>query len=523
MEQQQSSQISIINKESFSLEKTKELEKFFKVNDSIEFIQKVIDDKIKFDMDSLIYMMETNTKRRDFEDPIVKKVSDINATGKYQNMLCLCEDDKELFVAGDIHADLVSLTQILKKTGFYDDYRGINLLFLGDYVDRGKNRLNVINLLITLEFLLSKNIYLLKGNHELFIKDENGVVKSPMMGSENISYFFTFVNMLANHPEYQKSFPKVFIESYAEYFDNLPVIGLLNFEDIKIMAVHGGLPRASMQIDNYYKDDSLNYYLDKATKDFVGMTLPNGFLWSDPYDKAPQGFRNKSNSRYQFNKDQFISFSKIHGIDIMLRAHEALDDGYQSYFDNRLISVFSTGGKDIKGNINENSHYKDVAPNILYIDTKTKEVKSLELFFDNSDMYCEKRITFANIQTSKKNQEFEYVDFISDTTTLNKIPKEQKEVKVLTISDKFNPNLRKTVTLKDKTSFSFKQISHHSDFYGVHKDMDFIINIDTNTITNNSHIKIHIDRYILKMSDSLPFVEGEYRFESGATLYFSLV
>ena len=30
----------------------------------------------------------------------------------------------------------------------------INLLFLGDYVDRGKNRLNVINLLITLELIL---------------------------------------------------------------------------------------------------------------------------------------------------------------------------------------------------------------------------------------------------------------------------------------------------------------------------------------------------------------------------------
>jgi len=288
-------------------------------------VQKTIDDIIKFDMDSLIYMMEVNTSRRDKEDLIVNTIEDVQKTEKYQNLICMMEDEKELFVAGDVHADLISLTQIFKKTGFYADYRNIDLVFLGDYVDRGKNRLNVINLLIVLEFLLPKNIWLLKGNHELYFRDENGMIKSPMKGSENLSYFFTFLNMLSNHEEYKNSFPKHFIESYAKYFDYLPIVGLLNFNKVKIMVVHGGLPRANLYIDNYYEDISLNKYLDKQKKDFIGMTIPNSLLWSDPYDKNPDGFRNSSNSRFQFNKEHFVSFSKQYGIDLLF--FEALSCG----------------------------------------------------------------------------------------------------------------------------------------------------------------------------------------------------
>jgi len=525
LEQQQSEQQSIINKESFTLEDTKELELYFKDNSSIGFIQKIIDDIIKFDMDSLIYMMGINTKRRAKEDPIINKVVDVEKTRKHQNMICMVEDEKELYVAGDVHADLVSLTQIFKKTGFYDDYRNIDLLFLGDYVDRGKNRLNVINLLMNLEFLLPENIWLLKGNHELYFRDNKGIIKSPMQGSENLSYFFTFLNMLSNHEEYKSSFPKHFIESYAEYFDNLPIVGLLNFNEVKIMAVHGGLPRADLHVNNYYEDTSLNKYLDKENKDFIGMTMPNSLLWSDPYDKNPAGFRNTSNSRFQFNKEHFISFSKQYGIDLLLRAHEAQNDGYKTYYDNRLISVFSTGGKDLKGNVNENSHpnYANVTPNILYIDKKNNLIKSFEIFFDDNDMIYETKILFDDIKLNRVDQESSYEDYIKTTSTESALAKKINKGSKLIITDKFNQYSRKIIDLNNKKSFSFKDIPDYNKFYGVHKDMNFVINTESNTITNSSDIEIYIDRFVLIKGESLPFSEGEYSFESGAVLKFNLL
>ena len=526
LEIEQSKQTSIITKESFTLNDTKELEIYFKKNSSIKFIQKVIDDKIKFDMNSLIYMMQTNTKRRNREAPIIDKVEDIKTTAKYKNMICMIENEKELYIAGDIHADFISLTQIFKKTGFYDDYINIDILFLGDYVDRGKNRLNVINLLVTLEFLLPQNIWLLKGNHELFVKDENNLIKSPMMGSENnISYFFTFLNMLSKHQEYKNSFPKYFIESYADYFDNLPIVGLLNFEEIKIMAVHGGLPRPSLNIDNYYENKNLNSYLDKNTKDFVGMTMQNSFLWSDPYDKAHDGFRYTSNSRFQFNQNHFIAFSKQYGVDLLLRAHEAQNDGYKTYFDGRLISVFSTGGKDLKGNLNENTHsnYVNVSPNILYIDKYEKLIKSFEIFFDDSDMIYETKINFSNIRLNKTNQELFFENYIAPNISKSTLTRKLSESKKLIISDKFNTYLRKVIDLSDKNGFSFKQINEHNKFYGIHKDMDFYIDIKLNAIINRSDIDIYVDKFVVTKNESIPFSETEYIFQSGAVLNFILI
>jgi hypothetical protein len=519
LEQKDLKSISIIEKEKFTLEDTKQLYEFFEANASVEFIQKVIDNKINFDVESLIYMMQTNTHTRAQENPFIHSVEAVEKSEKYKDIITLVDDDIKLSVVGDIHADMTSLRQILKKTHFYENYQDKKILFLGDYVDRGVNRLDVINLLIELEFLLPKNILILKGNHELFYRGEDGIIKSPMQDSENLSYFFTFLNFMSQHPEYGNIFTKNFIENYADYFENLPTLALLNFENMKILALHGGLPRPYLHVENYYDFHTFNELLEADKKDNIGMSLKNTLLWSDPYDGAKEGYRYDSSSRFKFNKEHFIAFCKKFGIDMMLRAHEAHVDGYKTYFDNRLISVFSSGQKDIDDNKNSDSYYESVTPNILEIDLHSFSIRSLEIMFDDQDMRVEKEFLFSEIKNAKVAQEQMYEKY----ALKNKIEYEKIVLDGgFIIKDTFNKTkLKKYSTIDDNTIlFNYSELR---DFYGIHKDLEFMIDVKNMKIINNSDIKIYVDRFILESGDSLPFCSGEYRFEGGAVLYFDFM
>ena len=76
--------------------------------------------------------------------------------------------------AGDIHGqynDLLRLFEIVDDDDNRDEFEkgfppAYNYLFLGDYVDRGKNSLETICLLFGYKILYPENFFLLRGNHE---------------------------------------------------------------------------------------------------------------------------------------------------------------------------------------------------------------------------------------------------------------------------------------------------------------------------------------------------------------------
>jgi hypothetical protein len=81
----------------------------------------------------------------------------------FLNQPTLLELSPPVKIVGDVHGQYSDLIRLFEMCGFPPT---ANYLFLGDYVDRGKQSLETILLLLCYKVKYPENFFLLRGNHE---------------------------------------------------------------------------------------------------------------------------------------------------------------------------------------------------------------------------------------------------------------------------------------------------------------------------------------------------------------------
>ena len=225
--------------------------------------------------------------------------------GILMNQPCALELEAPVQIVGDVHGQYIDLLRIFETCGFPPS---ANYLFLGDYVDRGKNGLEVIILLLAYKVKYPENFFLLRGNHEC--------------ASINRIYGF--------YDECKRRYSIKLWKTFTDCFNCLPVCAVV---DEKIICMHGGLSPDLHQLSQISR-------IMRPT-DVPDQGLLCDLLWSDP-DKDVKGWgENDRGVSYTFGADVVTSFLDKHDLDLVCRAHQVVEDGYEFFAKRQLVTVFS--------------------------------------------------------------------------------------------------------------------------------------------------------------------------------------
>ncbi len=138
----------------------------------------------------------------------------------------------KIFAIGDIHGSLTKLRQLMEIIPI--DRKNDTLLFIGDYIDRGKSGTAVVDYIIDIRKELKKVICLM-GNHEhMFLRYLEGIAEDLYLQNGGIATVSAYDIRRSDPPDLRKS---TLPEEHALFFFSL----LTYYETPDYIFVHAGL------------------------------------------------------------------------------------------------------------------------------------------------------------------------------------------------------------------------------------------------------------------------------------------
>jgi serine/threonine-protein phosphatase PP1 catalytic subunit len=217
----------------------------------------------------------------------------------------LLKIDAPINICGDIHGQYYDLLRVFENEGTPPNE---TYLFMGDYVDRGKFSIEVMCLLLALKYKFPKHVHLLRGNHE----------------SAAITKQYGF------YDECKRRYNVKLWKTFVDVFNTMPIAAVVAG---KVFCVHGGLSPDLTNVDDILKI--------KRPLDIPDDGIVCDLLWSDPDTKHLGWSENDRGVSYLFGKDCVENFLSDNNLELICRAHEVVEEGYQFAFGRKLITVFT--------------------------------------------------------------------------------------------------------------------------------------------------------------------------------------
>lgn len=223
----------------------------------------------------------------------------------FEKQPTLLEIKAPVKICGDIHGQYSDLLELFNHGGYPPM---ANYLFLGDYVDRGKQSLECICLLLAYKLKYPNNFFLLRGNHE----------------SENVNRIYGF------YDECKRRYSLGLWRIFTDCFNWMPICALI---DGRILCMHGGISPDLRDFDQIRQI--------KRPTEIPDSGLLCDLLWSDP-EKGIKGWgENDRGVSVTFGADIIERFLEKTNIDLICRAHQVVEDGYEFFADRGLVTIFS--------------------------------------------------------------------------------------------------------------------------------------------------------------------------------------
>jgi serine/threonine-protein phosphatase PP1 catalytic subunit len=217
----------------------------------------------------------------------------------------LLELEVPLKICGDIHGQYYDLLRLFEYGGFPPV---ANYIFLGNYVDHGKQSLETMWLLLAYKIKYPENFFLLRGNHEC----------------ASINRIFGF------YDECRRRYNIRLWKIFTDCFNCLPVAAII---DEKIFCCHGGLSPDLQSMEQIRR-------IMRPT-DVPDQGLLCDLLWADP-DKEVMGWGvNDRGISFIFGPEIVSQFLAKHDMDLVVRGHQVVEDGYEFFAKRQLVTLFS--------------------------------------------------------------------------------------------------------------------------------------------------------------------------------------
>ena len=226
------------------------------------------------------------------------------------NLDNIAEIESPLIVCGDIRGQFKDLLEMFNICGKIPE---TNYLFLGNLTGNDEHNIETLLFLLILKLKYPNRITFLRGNKETHCNDYRFPLENECkIRFGNYNAFYMFLNV----------------------FDLFQIAAIV---ESKIFCIHGGICPQIGSLDDIKKLDRKNGLRIDSSYNPLFIDL----LTSQPYEDIDTFTFPSKGVGYLFGEKALDEFNQKNNIEFFIRGHDLFLDGYQYFFKNKLISLWS--------------------------------------------------------------------------------------------------------------------------------------------------------------------------------------